>query len=439
VYHAPTNIESAYITALILACILSPVRNFDGLPLLFWAGTLAMASKYILAIKQKHLFNPAAVAVALTAFWLNQPATWWVGTTYMLPIVLLGGLLVIRKLRRFDMVLTCVLAAVVASGIFTILQGHDVLHTLSLTFIQTPLLFFAFIMVTEPLTSPSTKAHQVVYGGIVGILAAPQTHFGSLYFTPELALLVGNIYAYLVNSKVRTRLLLKSITPVALNTYEFSFAHAGGLHFKPGQYMEFTLPHQHADARGNRRYFTVASSPTEEELKLGVKFYGTSSSFKQRMQELQPNDLVMAGQLAGDFTLPHNPNQSVVFIAGGIGITPFRSMVKCMSDTNQARPTTLFYSNKQVDEIAYKPVFDQAATTIGLKTVYLLTEEQPENWTGKSGYLTAEMIKEEVPQFQNALFYISGPHGMVVATEKLLASLHIPSSHIKKDFFPGLV
>lgn len=439
VYEAPVNVESAYITALILACILPPLRNFHSLPLLFWGATLGMASKYILAVNQKHVFNPAAVAVALTALWLNQPASWWVGTPYMLPVVLVVGLLIMRKLRRFDMVLTAVMASLVAGSLFTIMQGHDVLQTLSQVFTRTPLLFFVFFMVTEPLTSPPTKVLQVVYGAIAGVLAAPQTHLGTFYFTPEIGLLVANLYSYVVSSKVRTRLLLRSITPVATNTYQFSFAPAQALHFQPGQYMEFTLPHQHPDARGNRRYFTVASSPTEDELKLGIKFYENSSSFKERMLSLKPNDLVMAGQLAGDFVLPRNPQEPVVLVAGGIGITPYRSMVKYLSDKGEHRPITLLYICKEESEIAYRDVFDAATQTVGLKTVYFLTDKQPEGWTGRSGFITAEAVKAEVPDFQHATFYASGPHGMVVAVEKVLESMGVPGSHIKKDFFPGLV
>src|SRR6185312_15985443 len=79
VFHAPANVESVYISALILALILSPIKSIADLPLLFWAAVLAMASKYILAINKKHIFNPVAVAVVLTAFGFNGSASWWVG------------------------------------------------------------------------------------------------------------------------------------------------------------------------------------------------------------------------------------------------------------------------------------------------------------------------------------------------------------------------
>src|SRR4051812_26267510 len=102
-FGVPANSESVYISALILALIITPVAAYHDLWFLGWSGVLAMASKYILAIRRKHLFNPAALAVALTALTIDQTASWWVGTPVMLPFVLLGGLLIVRKIRRFNM------------------------------------------------------------------------------------------------------------------------------------------------------------------------------------------------------------------------------------------------------------------------------------------------------------------------------------------------
>ena len=99
-FNAPTNVESVYITALILALIITPVSSLDWHYFIFlgWAAIWAMASKYILAIGKKHIFNPAAFAVALTALTINQSASWWVGTLAMLPFVFFGGILIVRKI-----------------------------------------------------------------------------------------------------------------------------------------------------------------------------------------------------------------------------------------------------------------------------------------------------------------------------------------------------
>jgi Na+-transporting NADH:ubiquinone oxidoreductase subunit NqrB len=110
-FDVSANAESAYISALILALIITPIRWYHDLWFLGWSAVLAMASKYILAINRKHLFNPVALAVALTALTINQTASWWVGSAPMLPFVLVGGILVVRKLRRLDLVAWCLFAA----------------------------------------------------------------------------------------------------------------------------------------------------------------------------------------------------------------------------------------------------------------------------------------------------------------------------------------
>ncbi|MBU6389575.1 RnfABCDGE type electron transport complex subunit D [Patescibacteria group bacterium] len=438
VYNAPTNLESAYITALILACILPPVHSVHDLPLLVWAAGLAMASKYILAIRNKHLFNPAAIAVLLTAFWLNLSATWWVGTPAMLPVVLIGGILMIRKLRRYDMVFSFFAAALVTSGVLTILAGNDLFTVLQELILRSPLLFFAFVMLTEPLTSPPTNFKQILFGGLVGILFAPQIHFGSLYFTPEMALVIGNLFSYVISPKVKERLVLAGAANLTPDIVEFSFRPSRPFRFRPGQYMEFTLPHAGIDSRGNRRYFTLASSPTEESLRLGIKFYPNSSSFKRNLIALQPNQWLMAGQLAGDFTLPDNPEEKLVFIAGGIGVTPFRSMLKYLTDTGARRTVTLLYMNKSAEEIAYADIFHEAQAKTGARIVYTLTDTAPPGWSGRIGRIDERMVREEVPDFADRTFYISGPHAMVVGIEQTLRNLGVGANRIKKDFFPGL-
>jgi ferredoxin-NADP reductase/Na+-transporting NADH:ubiquinone oxidoreductase subunit NqrB len=438
VYQAPTNFESTYITALILVCILPPVHSIQDLPLLGWAAALSMASKYILAIRSKHIFNPAAIAVVLTALWLNQSAIWWVGTPYMAPIMVLGGLLLVRKLRHSDLVFSFMVTALVTSTLFTVLAGHTILQAVQEIVLRSPLLFFGFVMLTEPLTSPPTNFLQIIFGGLVGLLFAPQIHLGTIYSTPEIALVIGNIFSFIVSPKIKDRLVLVSNTSLTPDVVEFDFKPRHPISFKPGQYMEFTLPHTKADSRGTRRYFTIASSPTEESVKLGVKFYQNASSFKRSLFALQPTQSLMSGQLAGDFTLPTNPSQKVAFIAGGIGITPFRSMLKYMCDTDQKRPTTLIYVNKTAEEIAYSDVLAEAKSKIGSHIIHTLTGSLPENWQGRVGRITEQMITEEVPDYAQYLFYISGPQTMVSASEKILQNLGVKQDHIKKDFFHGL-
>ncbi|HEX8931698.1 MAG TPA: RnfABCDGE type electron transport complex subunit D [Patescibacteria group bacterium] len=439
-FSAPTNVESVYLTALILALIISPAHSVQDMFFLFWAGVLSMSSKYILALNRKHFFNPAAIAVVITSLAGVGSASWWVGTLPMLPFVLFG-LLIVRKIRRYELVMYFLLAAVMTIFLFSFMRNGNVLTPITQTFFTSAILFFAFTMLTEPLTTPPTKNLQGIYGALVGVLFAPQFHLGSFFTTPELALVIGNIYAYFVSPKEKLVAAVHEKVQTTPGMVDFIFLPEKKIKFLPGQYMEWTLPHKNTDERGNRRYFTIASSPTEDTLRLGVKFYPNSSSFKKSLLTMGKNDLIVGGQISGDFVLPKDETKRLVFIAGGIGITPFRSIVKYLLDTKQKRPITLFYVNKTEDEIIYKDIFDEATKELGIKVVYTLTDKDkaPANWKGTVGRIDANMIASQVPDYQDCIFYLSGPHAMVVAYEDTLKIMGVSGSHIKKDFFPGLV
>ena len=239
---------------------------------------------------------------------------------------------------------------------------------------------------------------------------------------------------------MRMVLKLKEKVKVAPDIYDFIFTRVRHFAFSPGQYMEWTLGHDHPDGRGNRRYFTLASAPTEKTLRLGVKFNQKSSTFKKALLRLNTGDEIVAAQLAGDFVLPKNIRQKCVLIAGGVGITPFRSMIKYLLDTHQRRPITLFYANKTIADIAYKDIFDKAQQELGIQTIYTVTEGNnlPSYWKGTIGRITPELIKSEVPDFRRCIFYISGPKGMVDSFKESLAQMNLPNSQIKTDFFSGL-
>jgi glycine betaine catabolism B len=205
--------------------------------------------------------------------------------------------------------------------------------------------------------------------------------------------------------------------------------------------MEWTLPHQNPDIRGNRRYFTIASSPTEDTIRLGIKFYQNGSSFKNALKVVDANSILVGGQLGGDFTLPKDTSKKLAFLAGGIGITPFRSMVKYLVDTREKRDVVLLYSNKVSSEIMYADVFDQGVKQAGLKTVYTLTDPNflPSGWKGRVGRVDQKMVEAEIPDWKERTFYLSGPHVMVTAFETILKEMGLPQRQIKIDFFPGFV
>ncbi len=435
VFAVPTNVESVYITALILALILDPVTasNLSGVGVLVFASVWAIASKFIFAVGRKHVFNPAAFGVVLPAFLLGQPATWWVGGNLaLLPVVVIGGVLLVRKLRRFDLIISFGLVAVA-----TVLATTDPSRygmALSQTLLHSPLFFFAFVMLTEPLTAPTGRLARIAFGAIVGFLFAPNVHIGSFYFTPELALLVGNVFAYVVGPRGRLVMTLDRIERSAADTYDFVFQSPRKLAFQAGQYLEWTLPMEHSDNRGNRRYFTVASAPTEDAVRLGVKFYPASSAFKRTLGAMERGDKIHAAQLAGSFTLPSDPKKKLAFLAGGIGITPFRSMLQYLLDRHEARPIVVLYGSENNEDIAYRDVLGAAEKELGIPTIHAVARGAKRGQY--PGFIDAKLIRT-IPDFRERTFYISGPQVMVTNLQTTLRKLGIPRSRIKVDFFPG--
>lgn len=441
VFKAPVNIESVYITALILSLVVTPIKDFHDLIFLTAVSILAISSKFTLAINNKHIFNPTAVAVALTAVAAGQSASWWVGSSAMLPFVVVGGLLILRKIKRFWMVISFLLAVVLSTLLVNIGRIEEASYILEKTALHSSLFFLAFVMLSEPLTSPPTKGKQAWYGALAGALFPPQIHIFSIYSTPELALLVANAYSYVVSPKFKLLPKLVKKEKITPNTIDFIFKAGRHVSFKPGQYMEWTLPHKNPDLRGNRRYFTLASSPTEDSIRLGIKFYSKGSSFKKAMLSLDEHTSLAAGQLGGDFTMPKDQSKKLVFIAGGIGITPFRSMAKYMLDTNQKRKITLIYSVTNVDDFAYMDIFSKAEEQKILKLVRTITGAKvaPSNWHGQTGAVNARMITNQVPDYRDRLFYISGSHSFVSSVQDTLSNIGVPRHQIKTDFFPGYV
>lgn len=438
-WHAPAHDDSAYITALILTLIITPFRRETDAPLLILAPIIAMSAKYLLAWRRQHIFNPAALAMVVTGLTISKSASWWVGTEVMFGPVLIGGYLVIRKIRRLDAVRSFLVTAIGSTIVYGLLFGSSLDAILRQQFLSSPLLFFASIMLIEPATMPPTRRWRLAYGGLIGLLTAPFVHSGTFYFTPELALVSGNLLGWIITRRERYVLTLRSREDLAPSIIEFVFDSPRLPKFRPGQYLEWSLAHYHPDGRGVRRYFTIASSPTETDLRLGIKKYSPMSSYKQSLLKLQPGQKIVAEQIDGDFVLPSDTNQPLVFIAGGIGVTPFRSMLKYLIDRNEVRPITLFHAIQTTDDIVYAEIIRTAETKLGMKTVYVISDKDkaPADWHGQTGYITGDMIQQEVPNHAQAVFYLSGPQAMVATYVKILGSLGIKRKKIMTDYFPG--
>lgn len=437
-FGAATGSESWRISILILFLILRPSDSLAGLSILALASVLAVASKYVLARNARHIFNPAAIALVILGLLGSGEIFWWVGSQALLPVVAVAGFLVVRKQRRFQMVFTFLAVALVTSYLSASGNG-DIANLMKGLVLSGPLIFFAGIMLTEPYTMPPTRKTQLIYASITGLLYGLHFAIGPLRSSPELALVLGNCYAYAVSYRQRLRLEFKARRKVSPGVYEFAFVPDRPLRFQAGQYLEWTMPIPRADLRGNRRYLTIASSPTEQELLITTRVpSGRSSAFKQSLLALKPGATVWAGQLGGDFTLPPDSKDPVVWIAGGIGITPFRSMARQLIDSGRQLDATLFYSSSKAGDFAYSEIFKRARAN-GLTTKYLLTgNDIPEGWNGLTGKLSADHIRRQVAQPTKASYYLSGPPAMVDSYKQLLRDMGVSSRRIRTDYFPGL-
>lgn len=424
IFKVKTNIESSLISGFILALIIGPTSLLGNIIPLTGAAILAMGSKYLIAPRKKHIFNPAGFGALAAGILFSFGASWWVGSTPMFPFILIGGLLILKKIRRFKMV-----------GIFLLaIMGMSLIISPSLNglidfLLVSPIIFFACVMLVEPLTSPFRSLHKLIYAVLVAAAFNIYGRFLNVVPYPlELALLTGNIFSYMVTPAVRQILKLKEKIKMTHDVIAFKFEPMTKFDFKAGQYLEWTLSHLKPDSRGIRRFFTISSSPTEDFVMLTSKFYDKPSTFKQALQKLEPGDEIGAGNLSGEFTLPKDSGEKLCFIAGGIGITPFRSMIKWMVDSKEKRNIVLLFSNKTEEDIVFKDIFDKAKE-LRVRTVYINTD--------KMGYIDEAMIKKEVQDWKERIFYVSGPEPMVEAFEKMLKGMGVGRESLKRDYFPG--
>lgn len=440
-FAVPVNVESAAITALILFFVVNPAKTANELLPFLAIAVMAMLSKYLLAWRRKHIFNPAAVALFIFSLLRWIFVSWWVATPWLLAPVLILGFLLVQKIRRFPMFLTFLGTATVlllARNLSLPLQPGDFWEALQELLLSWPLFFFASFMLTEPLSTPATKKLQVFYGLLIAVFFAGDWRWGPIFPTPELALLLGNLLSFLFSMKQNLRLPLLRRKTLAKDLYEFVFQLPEPLKFRAGQYLEWTLPQEKFDDRGNRRYFTIASAPGSRELSFIIKVNFPASAFKQKLLEMKKSEMIVAGQLAGDFVLPKERKQAVVWIAGGVGITPFVSMTRELLLEKKQRQIDFFYSNRDAADFILLDLW-QKARRFGLRFHPFVTGKGkiPQSLSAKRGYLTEKILRQALPAMQESLFYLSGPNAMVESYKKLLLSAGIPDRQIVTDYFPG--
>ncbi|MES2971365.1 MAG: FAD-dependent oxidoreductase [Patescibacteria group bacterium] len=220
---------------------------------------------------------------------------------------------------------------------------------------------------------------------------------------------------------------------VATNIRTFWFKPQHPLRYVAGQFVELQLPHPNPDKRGHKRWFTLSSSPSEKLISITTKLATENgSTFKQTLASLKSGAEVTISEAMGDFVLPKDNTLPLVFVAGGIGVTPMRSMVKWIVDNHEQRKVNVIYAARSLDEIAFKELFKSQGINLDV-----VLSDQTSGWTGRTGRLSGELILEIAGPSAEQLIYVSGPEPMVEALEKDLKSAGVNKHKLILDFFPG--
>ncbi len=202
-------------------------------------------------------------------------------------------------------------------------------------------------------------------------------------------------------------------------TKTFYFSKPDSYRYNAGQFIELVIDHKNTDDRGSNRWFTLSSSPTEEMLAITTKILNKKSTFKQALDKLKPGDYVTMSEPMGDFVLPKNINKQLLFIAGGIGVTPYRSMCKFIQDSRQRRKIRILYAENDQDKFSF---LDLLNNTSRLETT-----------TNK---ISAKQVKSTAMSMDNPLIYFAGPEPMVESLNNELSKTFTQSQLIS-DFFPN--
>jgi glycine betaine catabolism B len=220
------------------------------------------------------------------------------------------------------------------------------------------------------------------------------------------------------------------------------------LEYKAGQFAFFDIGGVYNDPKGPVRHFTISSSPTEDFIMLSTRI--RDSPYKKRLETLEEGTKVKIRGPEGQFVLPedYSKTTAVIFLSGGIGVTPFRSMIKYATDKQKPIKIIMFDSNKNQENILFKKEFDEWANiNKNIKIVYTITEEYSKEkssslniWKGEYGRIDKAMILKYIDNtvLENSIFYICGPPGMLKNMQSLIQEeLGIPKNRIMVEEFTG--
>jgi ferredoxin-NADP reductase len=223
---------------------------------------------------------------------------------------------------------------------------------------------------------------------------------------------------------------------VAKGTLLVLFAVDGYPPYRPGSYFWVELPDRgYQDEKGLRRHISLVTSPTETGV-VGLATRLRDTAFKRTLAELDVGDEVAVEEPKGSFLLPEDTSVDYVFIAGGIGITVFRSMLRYIADEALPYRVTLVYSNRDRESAAFLDELEELERRIdGLRVVLTITEQ--EGWEGESRRIDADMLRDHLGDLETHRFYVAGPPAMAESVSESLLAAGVPEEQVVTSRFSG--
>jgi ferredoxin-NADP reductase len=225
---------------------------------------------------------------------------------------------------------------------------------------------------------------------------------------------------------------VKEIIPRTHNVTSFRFPRPEALNYKAGQFLFITLK---SGGKELSKHFSFSSSPTEKNhIEFTKKL--SDSDFSAALKALKKGDWARIDAPYGKFTF-EGEHEKIGLLGGGIGITPFMGICKYCTDMHLDTKVTLLYGNRTEEDIAFRKELEALQEqNDNLKVVFTLNEADG-GWKGATGFITADMIKKEIPDYKETEFYTCGPPAMVEIMEKLIQSLGLPETQLKREYFTG--
>jgi ferredoxin-NADP reductase len=232
---------------------------------------------------------------------------------------------------------------------------------------------------------------------------------------------------------------LKDRKEVAEGTMAFWFEKPSGWTFKPGQYLDMTLlDPSETDSEGNVRSFSIASAPHKETLMVATRMRDTA--FKRVLRTMPLGTTVKVEGPSGDLILQNDSARTAVFLAGGIGITPFRSIVHWAAKEKLPNRIVLFYSNRRPEDapfLAELQSLERGNPKYKLIGSMTEMEKSSQPWHGETGLIDQGMLRRHLKGAASPIYYIAGPPAMVKGLHVMLSKTGISDDDIRAEEFAG--